>query len=381
MAKKKSEFQWTQKSEVYNDEWKSNKIFQSQMQIMRRLFRSNKRQYSLVEWHMRRLPSDLHLYAALGMLNPLEYDCFANEMTRWQNELLEEAEKEHEDRDTDVTVFVPAKRLHLYLKHLAKDFDTNENFLMRYEKPARLIRALGDALYLEGLRCDPEEGVSAVDELLCQKVYPEGESLGWVWMNKMIAGKSHSPLKLQLDSADEALKELNEFSLYKALADIYEYGWEPVAYQRLNGKLEPCSFRERLPRINSAFMFLIVKKLIDPSQLKRVFEMSADRRQEKQMMLKRKAVSAFLSDITQASPDALWVHRMVYSFGAYFKGILDEIGNPTLATKKIVVKGDDGQKRYRQEIKVCFPAVKSTDKMTKKKQIISPKSENSKSSR
>ena len=376
MEKKEPEFQWTQQGGISEDPIESEKIFQSQVQVMRRLFGGMKNSNSLANWHMRRSPMDLHLYAGFGLVSPVEYNFLDNQMTRWQNgikaateaQLTENNDADDDDDDNNevhfggrvVGFFIPAKRVHTFLRHLAEeDFDRNENWLLRFAKPVQLVRAVNEALYAEGVRTNPKEGVSVVDELLCQQVYPQSEVACWVWMNKMVAANSGSPLKMQLKSTAEALRELNEFQLYKAVADIYDFSMEPNVKQRINGKLEERPLFEKLPRVHASLDFLLRHNFLDPDLWNRVVKMPPEVREDNVLQLKRGAVSSFLCDIAQAAPDNVWLNKMVGAFGVYFQQILRKVGWPILASKRVPFKNENGKDMFMHVINVEFAPPKN----------------------
>lgn len=383
MEKEQMELQTAQQGSIPKDIEKNKKIFQSQIQVMSRLFRSHKTPYSLVDWHMRRSPFDLHLFAAFGLVNPLEYDYFSHHMDRWQKSAEEEAmtaamapsttdtdddEMEEIGENSNVKPSVnilPERRVNIFLQSLAQEnFDQYENLCLRFEKPVKLIRALNDALYLEGNRQDPNEGVSAVDELLCQKLYPLTEVIAWRFMNKMVAGNSRSPLKMQLKQASNALKELNDFQLYKAVADICDYAKNPVGVQRIQGKRQSYVFAERSPRIQASLSFLKKKGFLNQKKLSQVLAMSDQERSDQVLQLKQNAITAFLTDIQRSAPDASWLKQMITAFKAYFHAILKTVGQPILIAT-------NAQNTVHQPPKT----VKTTGKTTQP--VPAPHSENS----
>lgn len=355
MEKEPTELQTAQQVSSQKDIEKNKKIFQSQIQVMRRLFRPHKNPYSLVDWHMRRSNLDLPLFAAFGLVNPLEYDYFSHHIDRWHQRIEDEtmdkaipspmATDDDDDDEMEETeeqpnirtsiIILPARHVHVFLQSLAReDYDQHENLCLRFDKPVQLIRAVYNALHLEGNRQDPNEGMSAVDELLCQKAYPASEIGAWQLMNKMVAGNSRSPLKMQLKRTSKALKELNEFQLYKAVADICDYAQNPVGVQRIEGQQQSYVFSERSPRIRASLDFLQKKGFLNEKALAQVQTMSDKERSERVLQLKQNAVASFLFDMERSAPDALWLQQMRTAFDACFHKILETVGRPVLIAPK-----------------------------------------------
>ncbi len=355
MTEEQSELQEKQRTGVLDNIVRNKKIFRSQNQVMHRLFRKTKKPYTLVDWHMRRQPSDLHLFAAFGLMNPLEYDYFSHHMDRWQHRIEDEemtktipspmmALDDDDDDEMDEKINseasalgLPEKRVHIFLKSLVQeDYDQHENLCLRFEKPVKLIHAVDDALYLEGDRLDPEGSVSAVEELLCQNAYPVSEVSAWRYMNKMVARNSRSPLKIQLRNTDDALKKLNDFQLYKAVADICDYGKNPRGIQRINGQRQEYVFTDKSLRIQASLDFLQRKKFLNPEMLKQVQSLSDQERSKNMLELQRSAVSSFLTDMVQAAPDAVWFEEMQLKFKTYFHKLLETVGDPVLVRRNNV---------------------------------------------
>ena len=373
-------FQWIRQEGIFTDSMSCERIRQSQLSVMAHLFKAKKQKspsnkksqknteaqkkvlrsnessepLSLVDWHMRRLPADLHLYAGFGLIDPLEYQFFYYHMDRWQNQIALDAMKDPENKN-ETTIQIPSKKVNLFLQSVAEEkFDRFENILLRFEKPIQLVHALDAALFTEGIRSDTSEAVSAIDELLCQTTYPDTETNAWIWMNKMVAGKFKSPLQVKLIGAKHALKELNKFQLYKAIADIYDYSFNPSAMQRINGQLEEVSLPYKTPRIRTALKYLIRHGQLDLATYKQTIQLDPQKREKKLLNLKRQAVSAFLADMAQASPDLLWLHSVHKAFRNYFRDLLTDVGGPILEIGQITFKDDNGRDLYVPVTKVTF---------------------------
>lgn len=373
MAENTLDFSWTRLCEPTDDSLESKKVFNSQVQIMQRLFKPTKTP-DLVKWYQRRIPNDLPLYTAFGLIEPVEYEYLNYHMNRWQEDLrcqgMEQSQVQWTDDEDEVeqpvptAVMIPGKIVGRFLEDkLLENYDQYEGLMLRLGHPIRLVNYLRDVLDLEGCRTYRTGGVSAVDELMCQTIYPETEFEGWVWMNKMVAGQGKTPLNMSLKQAEGALKELNKFQLYEAISQIYEYSLEPTAVQKEGDNTEPHSFPRRTPRIQTALLYLIDNNWLDEHYLTKVLQMDLDERDQEELRLKRGAVCAFLSDIAEASSDTLWLQKMVKAFGAYFKPILQEIGVPTLNTRSVCVKGKDGQPQLMNMLKVSFAKPETADKI------------------
>ena len=373
MTKEKSEFQWIHQSEACEDEFGQRRIFESHIRMMQRLFAKHPK--SLVNWHRNRVPGDLHLYAAFGFMNPIEYEYFQNQLEHLREKIADQFFEQLDDDAADVvqSVLVPDKKVGDFLQCVAQeDFDHYENLLMRFAKPVKLIKAVENALFNEGMRTDRRERVSVVDELLCQSSVQRSEKDCWMMMNCMVANNTGSPMQMALDNTSMALKQLNEFELDKAVAAIHDYSLEPKGQQRLNGKWTDCWFLEKIPRIQGALYYLKATQLLDEARLNKVVEMTPEQRETENIRLKRNAVSAFLSDIVQAAPDELWLNHIVGAFSDYFRPILDTIGRPVLATGKVAVDDKDGNKRFVDVVHVSFPKM-IKDKHNSKPKIPAPK--------
>ena len=367
MVDSKPDFQWTQQLGVSEDILESKKIFCSQTEVMRRLFRHVSRNKSLVKWHMKRAPDDLHLYAAFGFLNPVEYEYLLHKMDHYLQDLRQKASDEAEETEGMVVLLEPPKRVNAFLqRELSVDtanFDKYVNLALELDKPVHLVQAVYDALYMEGLRTDPEYAISVVDELLCQQNHPEGETACWEKMNKMAAGYSRSPFKFHLNKTRQALKDLNEFQLYAAVADIYDYSSNTEVNQKVNGQVKKISFPKKKPRIQSSLHFMTRVGLLDAEKLNDAINMEPAKREEQILLHKRSAVSSFLSDIVQAAPDELWLNKLKEAFNTYFGDIVQRVGHPTLKTQQVVFKNAEGKECYTNVVNVSFsaPASKKAD--------------------
>ena len=153
------------------------------------------------------------------------------------------------------------------------------------------------------------------------------------------------------------MEKLNQFKLYKALADIHDYSLQPLATLRLeDGKLQKnCILLEQTPRIQGALYFLQELGLVDREQLERVQGMSMQQREQEELCLKRGAVSAFVGDIVQTTSDTLWINHTLDAFSFSFQKIIEKIGMPIVATQRVKVQGQDGEDRFMRIVKVLFP--------------------------
>ena len=327
----------------------------TQRALMKRLFpkpKKEKNAYSLVEWNARRRRvSDLHLYAALGFFSPIEYEEFRHQMERWQRQ-VEREELSNELRildDGNSTVYVAGsleaveaeERKRPTFSNLLRlyDFDKNENMLLYFDQPLKLIKNLSLALFMEETRLDREGAVSSIDELLCQNVPPANAAGCWAWMNRMVAGRPKAPMRMALTKAQRALQELNEFQIYSSFADICDYSRQGVVMQRRrlveqkDAELVPIPIPIAKKRINTALDFLEEKGFISADKLNDIVMLMPSKRREISLLLKRAAVSAFLGDVAEAAPSNAWLRKMEKAFRWYFHDILAEVGVPNLRTE------------------------------------------------
>ena len=359
MADNKTDFQWKQRIEVAKDILNSEKIQASQHRIMKKFFESKSYAKNLVAWNEHYRFEDLPLYAAFGLIEPEEYEALSHYMERWQEDLIAQQLRDptisEEDEVAPSAISVPPKMVSVLVKHLVEqDFDTYINLCMRLAKPIKLVEGLTAALYMEAVRTDPKRKVSAIDELVCQSEYPVGEDVAWVWMNKMAIGKSSSPLKAKLVKTSATLKKLNDFRLYKALAEVHDYGLKPVAAQYIDGELEQCLFQRKQVRVRAALDYLIAAKLVDSELYQRMIRLSPKLRESKLLELKREAVSACLSDLMQIAPDPIWTRKLLSGFGKYFQSILQQVGQPILSVQQAPSKGKGKRINFTTTVEVSF---------------------------
>lgn len=334
-------------------------VSKMQVELMKRLFPETKNPYSLAEWHYKREDkSDLHLYAAMGFFSTVEYEFYRHRLDRWQDEIFcrrmnSDDYEEGAVRETIQDRLDSVPKLSNLLK--TWNFDRNENLMLELETPLKIISNLDYCLYVEGVRLNKKESVSAVDELLCQGVDPINEAAAWCWMNRMVAGNPRPPMKMALDNTAKALRDLNVFQIYRCLADVCMYSQAPIASQRIKGKLETCLFPGRAVRMQTALGWLEdEKKLIDHGLLDAMLEKKPAERAEYALILKRRAVSAFLTDLARAAPTDEWLKRMIRSFERYFQPILQQVGQPVLEMRWHNIETSKGVKGQARVAHICF---------------------------
>ncbi len=366
MANDKRDFQWIQRVEVARDTLNSERVRLSQRRIMKKFFDSKAHAKDLVAWRAYHSYSDLPLFAVFGLVDPVDYEALFNHMERWQDSMVtEEIQNSIQNPENAGAAFIstPPKKVSLLLKYLAdQNFDAYINLCLRLDKPIKLVAALSTALYMEEVRTDQKGKVSVVDELMCQRATPVDEDAGWVWMNKMAIGKGRSPLGVRTMRASSALQKLNNFRIYKALADIRDYGLRPVAFQYIHGKKEECLFQRAQVRIVTALEYLKSAKLIDEGLYDKVIHLSPAARERQLLDLKRAAVTSFASDLVREASNPVQLRELVASFKRYFHGIFAKVGESRVSVEQIISKDKDKRINYTKMVEVSFNQIGKTNR-------------------
>ena len=226
--------------------------YETQLDVLDNLFppQRKKKLYSLPEWYMENRENDLILYYAFGFLHPSERERLYHHMVRWANGIMEKEKSALDPSriapDGSAVISVPRPTVSRFFHDwVDKDnnFAENENLLMRLQRAMQIIANLDEALYNEGIRESPDEWVSAVDELMCQDEYPQGEDACWVWMNRMAAPRNRSLFCMDLSETRASLEELNWFRINRVMADYRDFTRRAIVKQRIHGEVKLCRLR------------------------------------------------------------------------------------------------------------------------------------------
>lgn len=335
--------------------------YQTQIAVLDNLFppQRKKKMYTLPQWHMENRENDLILYYALGFLHPTEREFLYHHMVRWANNIMERERSNLDESkiapDGSAVINIPRPTVSRFFKDWARDnFVQHENLLMRLQPAMKIVSRLEDALYDEGTRGDPDEWVSAMDELMCQDIYPANEQMCWVWMNKMAAPRNRSLFCMDLSGAREALKELNWFRINRVMADYRDFAEKPVVTQRINGKLQSCEIPWISAKIAANQKFLSDYSLIDERKISGIEKMDKKERDKAELMLEQNAVAAFLEDMARAAPSREWLVKMERQFENYFHPILEKVGYPVMQFETSQIEDKKGNSQKWHIIRVSF---------------------------
>ena len=345
--------------------------YKTQKRVLRELLPKRKQAYSLPEWHRtnKQDEDDDLLYLLCGFTHPAEQEMLHYYVERWQRKLIEDkmSDKNFSDDDDDEaprrTISVPFATLENFLKDPKQAewlLENHENLLLRLSAVRPMVRNLDLALNLEGIRNESNEWESAMDELVGQKEFedsasrPQDEEACWVWMNKMVAPQRKGLWKMDLSNTREELGELDWFRIYKSFADMWDYIYDPRCTQRVNGKLEKVWLPWVAAKVRATIDYLIDQEFLKQDVFKAVCAMTPQERKEEEQMLKRRAVGAFLTDMSKSSPSSEILTKFMKGFTWYFQPILQKTGPFTFQQISRAYKNRNGHDKINNVVNVAF---------------------------
>ena len=338
----------------------------TQKRVLNDLLPTKKNPYSLADWWTQNRESDSVLFLLCGFLHPAEQEMLRHYIDRWSDKTVAEKKKAIEEDDdipvgTSYAIAIPRSSVRNFLKdNWEFMMDNHENLLLRLSAVKPMVEALDSALYFEGIRRDRKQWVSAMDELLCQNLYedktsfPPTEESAWKWMNKMCAPTRPGLWQMDLSTAQNMLGRLNVLRIYKSFAALWDYADNPVATQRINGKLKEKTLLWMGAKIITTIGVLMNREFLQPEVFAYVAKMTPEQREAEELAYKRMAVSAFLTDITKSTPDKETQRRLIRGFRRYFRPILHEIGQPVFDASLGEHRNSEGEQRFDRIVKVDF---------------------------
>ncbi len=338
----------------------------TQKRVLNDLLPTKKNPYSLADWWAQNRESDSVLFLLCGFLHPAEQEMLRHYIDRWSDKTVAEKKKAIEEDDdipvgTSYAIAIPRSSVQNFLQDNGEFMmDNHENLLLRLSAVKPMVEALDNALYFEGIRRDRKQWVSAMDELLCQNLYedkasfPPTEESAWKWMNKMCAPTRLGLWQMDLSTTQNILGRLNVLRIYKQFAALWDYADKPVVTQRVNGQLQ----KEILPWIGAKIIttigVLMNRGFLQPPVFSYVAKMTPEQREAEELVYKRMAVSAFLTDLTKSTPDKEIQAKLIGAFRRYFQPILHKIGQPVFDEALGEHKNSKGKQRYDRIVKIDF---------------------------